>query len=236
MNKSYQIKKWFSTIIFIVAFFSLEVKADEVYLVPSFDIHLATWTGGDAGTTDSYTAASNMSVLGLMLQKDRWYTGLLLKSGNFKFETLAPEQDNGTVVTPTEINHGDFDLVAGYYFWERVALFVDLKATSMSWIDSDYIVSSGGIGLGVSGYYPLKNSTLYSSIGIVSLTSKVNEIEVGTGAGSSLEFGWLKTISSTMKIKVGVKSQTQVIDYASSNKQTNNINGIIVGISKAFTL
>ena len=222
--------------LFVITFLSMEARAGDVYLVPSIDVHFTGWTGGDAGTIDSYDSASNMSVLGVMLQKDKWFTGLLLKSGNFDFENMAPEQDSGTVVTPATIHRADFDLVAGYYFWDQVALFVDLKSSSMSWVDTDYVVSFGGIGLGVSGYYQLKDSTLYSSFGLVNLTARVDENEVGTGAGSSLEFGWLKKISPTMSFKIGVKSQTQVIDYTNTNKQTNMVGGIIVGISKAFSL
>ena len=220
----------------IVCLYSSALHAEKLKVVPSLDLHFATWTGEDVGGGGTYTSGSVMKTLGVMLQKDRWYSGLLLKSGNFKFEGVVPEQNTGLVIDPSEIGHGDFDLIAGYYLWNRVSLFVDLKSTSMEWIDNNYVVAFGGVGFGISGYYPLKASVLYSSFGLVSLVSTVDKVEVGTGGGSSFEFGWMKKLSASISLKIGVKSQTQVIDFTANEQQQNHIGGLVIGLNRAFTL
>lgn len=229
--------KFINKILLLIYLLSASVAAAEsLRMTPSVDICFSSWSGEDENSTNNYSSETTMLGLGLMLQKDKWYGGISIKSSEFDFTDLAPEQDDGIQTSTSTISRAEFDLVAGYYIGPKVAVFLDLKSSAMDWLDTNYDIKFGGLGAGVSGFYPLTNGIFYASFGVVRLTAETGNSEVGSGAGSSLEIGWIYKLSPTLNLRAGLKSQVQVIDYDIAGEQTNRIGGIVVGISKSFSL
>ena len=212
------------------------VNAEPLRVTPSVDIYFSTWNGEDENSINDYSSETTMLGFGLLLQKDKWYGGLSIKSSEFDFTDVSPQQDDGTQTATSTISRAEFDLVAGYYVGPQVAVFFDLKSSVMDWPGANYDVIFGGLGLGVSGFFPLTSGVLYASFGAVRLTAEAGNKEVGSGAGSSLEVGWVYKLSPGLNLRAGVKSQTQVIDYNIAGEQTNRIGSIVVGLSKSFSL
>jgi len=222
--------------IWITLLLSTAVSAETVYITPALDLHFASWEGENAASTDSYSSDSGMLGLGIMLQKGNLYAGLSIRSGQFSFDSPAPAQDDGSLLTAVDLDRAEFDLVTGYYFWPRVALFVDFKSSSTAWSDSSYKLTNSGLGLGVSAYYPLATGAVYGSVGTIRLTSRRGSKEIGAGTGFSTELGWTAKLSATIRYKIALKSQSQIIDFDLSGEQENRIGSLVVGFSKSFSL
>ena len=223
----------------LVMLHSTILMAEPLVFTPEIDVQLTSWQGENVTDAETYDADAGMLAIQLKLHKDRWYTGLAFKGGEFEFTGTAPRREDGaTSGSATEtVTRGEFDLVAGYYFWDRVSLFVDIKASSNTWISDDHQVSYGGLGFGITAYRPYSDSWLfYGSFGVVPLTAKVDDAEVGSGEGSSLEFGALRRLGNNMNLLISIKSQSQNIDYDGGDKQQSQIGGLNIGFSRSFDL
>lgn len=176
--------------------------------------------------------------LNLVLQKGRFYTGLNLQGGNYRFNDETPQQ------TPDEdsetINRSEFDLLVGYYFWERISLFVDLKAINNEWQDQDYKLGFGGLGLGISGFIPLTQKwLLFGSLGFVPVANiEENGKNAGDGTSAALEFGGIYNFNHRNRINFGFKAQQQTYnfddDFNNGQKQTHGLFGLFVGYNHLF--
>lgn len=225
-------------ILFLGACFysTASVRAEPLKLVPLINLQFSGWNGDNPGASNRYKSEAGMTAVGLMLQQDNWFGGLLLKSGQFDFTGESPVKHDGTMIASASIERVESDLVVGYYFWEQVALFADFKSSTSNWLDDNYSVTNTGVGLGVSGFYRLTRGQLYASFAAASLIAEAASQQVGKGVGTSTEFGWVTGVSKDVIFKIGLKSQQQVIDYDIAGEQTNQIGGIVIGISIPVSL
>lgn len=184
--------------------------------------------GGQFGFRASYTL-------------DRLYFGLSLQGGDYQFNDAAPTQfTSGGELTASNVKltHSDFDLLAGYYFWERVSLFLDLKSAGSEWQNNGYKQSFSGLGIGVSGFNPLSHKwTLYGSWGVVGGTIKQGDsTELGDGRSTALVLGANYTLSKNNYLNMGLKIRNYKFDYDDGNQQDYSINGLFVGYNHVFEL
>jgi hypothetical protein len=198
-------------------------------------LHMATWSGDNPGGGKKFEAKSGMLGLEAKLQHQRWYGGLTLLGGQFTFDEVAPTRLDGYTPPSGEkvkIKRGEVDLVAGYYFWSRVSLFLDIKNVSNEWDADGYKLQYTGLGLGVSGFHPLSPSwSLFGSFGLVPMNIKAEGDKVGTATRAALNVGFLYRLSERVNFTIGVQSQSQTNDYDNGTEQTHRVGSLIVGIT-----
>ena len=197
------------------------------------------WSG-DNGAGGSFESDRGGQLgFSLSYSKDRWYVGLSLQGGEYEFNQSAPTQFHPTVAQPAQniiVKHSDFDLLAGYYFWDRISLFIDLKAVGSQWQNNNYEQGFGGLGLGVSGYHPLNdNWMLYGSWGVVGgKISENNGNEIGDANSSAFTIGASYQLNRLDRLSMGLKLRGYQYDFDNGATQTHNLNGVFFGYNHVF--
>lgn len=193
----------------------------------------ATWTGENPGGAD-FKSQSGQLGLEAKYQQQRWFGGLTLQGGTFEFDDVPPERyDHATLSGETvKVKRGEVDLVAGYYVWPRVALFLDIKNVDNEWVADGYKVEYSGLGLGVSGYHPVSDSwSFFGSFGLVPMTIKVDGEEIGNATRSALNVGFLYRFATRANFTIGLQSQTQTNDYDDGTEQTQHLGALVFGVT-----
>lgn len=202
-------------------------------------IQLSTWEGDNNGNSPDFNSNATMGAVVVRYQRGRFYTGASIQGGEFSFNDGAPDQHKSDKSTTSDssvtITHGELDLIAGYYFWQRVSLFVDVKGVSNEWKNKDYSADYTGIGLGITTFAPLPNNwTFYASFGVVPLKIESKQSGIGSGDGSSLELGVAYAVDGHHSVTAGIKAQTQEYDFDNGKKQTHHLGGLVVGYNYTF--
>lgn len=203
----------------------------------------AGWQG-DNGSTGSTFDSTNGGQLGVNVSyiNDRFYTGLSLQGGEYSFSNGSPDQFTTTgrvAAADTNVKQNDFDLLAGYYFWPQVSLFLDIKAVGNVWSVNDYEQHFSGLGLGASGFIPLnKDWTLFGSLGFIGngeIKDK-DDNKVGEGKSRALELGAVYALDDVSHLNMGIKLRKYAFEHVDNSKQDYNVNAIFVGYTYSFTL
>ncbi len=202
-----------------------------------------TGWSGDNSSGNSHFESDQGGQLGFSLSysQDRWYVGLSLQGGEYEFSQTAPTQFRASSTQPvqnTNVKHSDFDLLAGYYVWDRISLFIDLKAVGSQWQNNDYEQGFGGLGLGVAGYHPLNEDwTLYGSWGVVGgKISEKNDVEIGDASSSALTIGASYKLNPLDRLSMGLKLRGYQYDFDNGESQTHDLNGIFFGYNHVFEM
>jgi len=200
-------------------------------------LDFSTWEGDNPGG-ESFKAKAPMLGLEAKIQHGSWFGGLTLAGGEFEFDTLAPTRPTNPFPSgsePVTIKRSEVDLVLGYRFWPRIALFLDLKNVSNEWDTDRYKTEYNGLGLGISGHHPLTPEwTLFGNFGVVPMNIKADGQDVGDATRSALNIGFLYRISQRMNFSIGLQSQTQTDDYDNGLEQTHRIGALTLGINAAI--
>jgi len=203
----------------------------------------AGWQGNNGSVSSSFNSDEGAQVaFSASYTLNKFYTGISLQSGKYKFNSTAPDQftpASRVSTSNTDVEHREFDLLAGYYFWDNISLFVDIKNVSNTWTNNNYQQDFGGLGFGVSGYIPLKNNlTLFGSAGFVGKgdIEDVNNVKVGDGSSGALELGAIYRLGDSSTLNAGLKFRTYNFDYTDNTSQTYSVNGIFIGYNHSFTL
>lgn len=193
-----------------------------------------TWSGENPGGAKFKSQSGQLS-LEAKFQHQRWFGGLTLQGGQFEFDDTPPARPDGYTAPGGEkvkIKRGEVDLVAGYYFWPRVSLFLDAKNVGNEWLADGYKVEYSGLGLGVSGYHPLSETwSLFGSFGLVPMNIKAEGDKVGTARRSALNVGFLYRFTSRANFTIGLQSQTQTNDYDDGTEQTQHVGALVFGVT-----
>jgi len=212
------------------------------------------WKGDNVGSNTTFESDSGGQFgLNLVFQKGRFYTGFNFQSGNYRFKNNAPDQISKTnsvySKTPVQdvtIKRGEADILAGYYFWPKISLFLDIKSISSEWDDKNsntenYSNNFLGLGMGVSGFIPLNEKwTLFGSFGVVpsGVIKQTNgdKNEIGKGNSGALEFGSIFNIASQHRINFGIKSQWQnyKFDNDQNDEQKHQLAAVFLGYNYVF--
>jgi len=177
----------------------------------------------------------------ISLQKGRFYAGLSLQGGEYTFDGNGPDQvtSTGTVtVTNVKVSRSEFDLIAGYYFWENISLFVDIKNITNEHNKNDYKQNFLGIGFGIAGSWPInKEVSFYGSFGFVTEGDvEANDIKVGTGKTAAFEVGAVFRLSDSHRFNAGLKAQGQEYNFDNGTIQNHDVSGFFVGYNYLFSL
>jgi len=211
----------------------------------------STWKGENVDSNTEFES-SNGGQLGfnLVYQYKRFYTGFNFQGGDYKFKDDAPDKIykiGKEASQDLKIGRAEADILVGYYFWEKVSLFLDLKSITNEWKDDDpdtenYATNFLGLGLGVSGYIPLSDQwMLFGSFGIVPngtvrQTKGDNTGEIGNGDSGALEFGAIFNFNRNNRLNFGIKSQWQnyEFDNLASSEQKHQLTSLFVGYNYLF--
>lgn len=200
-------------------------------------LDFSTWEGDNPGGAD-FKAKAPMLGVEVKIQYANWFGGLTLAGGEFKFDTLSPTRPTSPLPIgsePVTIKRSEVDLVLGYRFWPRIALFLDLKNVSNEWDTDSYKTEYNGLGLGISGHHPLSPEwTLFGNFGVVPMNIKADGQEVGDATRSALNIGFLYRINQRMNLSIGLQSQTQIDDYDNGLEQTHRVSALTFGINAAL--
>jgi len=203
----------------------------------------AGWQGDNGSVAGSFNSdEGGQLAFSAAYSQDKFYTALSLQSGDYKFKGTAPDQftQSGRVsVSNTSIEHREFDLLAGYYFWDHVSLFVDLKNVNNVWANNNYEQDFSGLGFGVTGFIPLKGDfTLFGSAGFVGRgdIKDSSDVKVGKGSSGALEVGAVYQLAQNGSLNFGLRFRSYNFEYLDNTKQDYSINALFVGYNHSFTL
>lgn len=201
------------------------------------------WSGDNGGVSSSFKSdEGGQLAFSASYSLEKFYAGISLQSGNYKFDGTAPDQFTPAArvgSSNVEIEQRELDLLAGYYFWETVSLFVDIKGVSNTWSSSSYKQNFGGVGFGASGYMPINASWIgYGSVGFVGRGEIKDEdkVKVGDGTSGALELGAVYRMAPASTLNMGVKFRNYRLEYLNNTTQDYSINALFVGYNHEFAL
>jgi len=200
----------------------------------------AEWSGDNGPGRSSFSSTEGGQFgLSANVKLDRFYVGISLQGGDYDFNSDAPDQftSNGVATaSDTEVEHADLDIIAGYYFWPQVSLFVDLKGAGSKWKNNGYEQTFGGLGVGVSAFHPLNaNWLLFGSLGFVNgEVEDDDDASLGDGKSSALIVGGVYSIEQDQHLNFGFRFRKYDFDFDDGNEQDYTLNGIFVGYTHIF--
>lgn len=203
-------------------------------------LNASGWEGDNGpGRGDFDSDRGGQFALNLNYRSGKFYTGVNLQGGTYDFDSGAPDQFTsvGTISTRNDdVEHEDFDLLVGYYFWPNVSLFLDLKVAKSEWRSTGYEQAFSGLGFGVSGFHPLDDQwLLFGSLGFVGGELDDNDdSSLGDGDSSSIVFGAVYRIDDDDTINFGLKLRGYDFDYDDGNEQDYTLNGLFFGYQHIF--
>lgn len=203
----------------------------------------AGWQGDNAAVSNSFNSDEGGQVaFSAAYSVDKFYTAINLQSGNYKFTGAAPDKftPGGRITNSNvEIKQQEIDLLAGYYFWKHVSLFLDLKAVSNTWSNDSYKQNFGGLGIGASAYYPLNEKwTWFGSAGLVGGGEIKNDskVKVGDGRSGALEVGAIYRIKKNQSLNIGLKFRNYSFEYLDNTGQDYTVNALFIGYNHSLDI
>lgn len=218
-----------------------QTSAAEVKINISAKLSPTTWSGSNNNANEKdFEAKANQWSFGVSFQREKLYGGLSLHVAEFDFGSPAPDKvtaTNSTSSNNVTIDHGETDLTLGYYFWPKISLFIDIKSVGNTWKDENYNYTYGGFGMGISAFHPINTQwTLVGSLGSVPQLriNDKNGDKIGDGNGSALDIGFLYHVEEKTNLSVGLKSQTNTLNFDNGTKQDHRRGGLYLGIAHQF--
>lgn len=233
----------------IAALYPATASADtKISITPGARLLPSTWSGKNEETGETFSSSSTALAVNVKIQWRDLYGGISLAGSDYEFDAVdySPHRPTTTVLPvadqdPVKINRGEFDLVVGYYVWDYISVFVDIRSKSLKWAD-DYQLNYAGLGAGVTAHYNFSPKwTVFGSVGASSLNIKakeknIDEKEIGDGAGSAAEFGVLYRMTRMLNLYGTLKSQRQEYNYDDNITETHTVSGATIGVSTVFSL
>jgi len=203
----------------------------------------AGWQGNNGFISSSFNSDEGAQLaFSASYQFKKLYTGISVQNGKYNFSGTGPDQftpANRVSTNNVDVEHQELDLIAGYYFWDRISLFADIKGVSNTWSSNDYKQNFGGLGFGVSGFIPFSDSwTGFGSAGFVGRgdIKDDNKVKVGEGRSGALEIGAIYRIAQNDTLNMGLKFRNYDFEYLDGSTQEYSVNGIFIGYNHSFVM
>mgnify|MGYP006928187813 CR=1 FL=1 len=243
----YQSNAEFVTFVLSFAFkaivYCLFMVAGPLYAAQSFSlgatINGSGWNGDNRSTGTRFESnKGGQFALSGSYRRDKFYTGVNLQGGDYTFADDAPDQITslGTISSNnTVVEHNELDLLAGYYFWPNVSLFLDLKGVTSKW-SNGYLQNLTGLGVGVSAFRALKPDWIvFGSLGFVNGDIKEKDkSRLGRGSSNALVLGTVYTLKPRQHLNFGIKLRNYEFDYDNGQDQRYSINALFIGYNHVF--
>jgi hypothetical protein len=208
-------------------------RSDDWRLGLGVELTAANWSGHNGGSDTDFDGGGGQLGLDIGLQKRRFYTRLGLQAGNYRFSGQAPDQVTGsetTAVRDVKIEHSEFELALGYYFWRHLSFFIDLQAVGNKWDQNDYELHYSGFGFGLAGRGPVSSRwDLFGSLALMPKTGvTAEEDSIGDVGRFSLELGTGFNPSERHRIGLGLRLATQTYEFDNGDKQEHQMVGLFL--------
>ena len=207
-----------------------------VYGVQSINLSTRIITGewnSDAGVIGGDVSQQGGQLgFSLAYHRDKFFTGIRLQGGDYRFTDNAPNQITAVgaqAVANSTVKHGEFDLLAGYYFFERTAFFLDIKTTSDKWLSNNYQQDFSGLGVGVNSFYPInKNWLLYGSFGVTANAqlNDINKNKLADASSVAFDIGFSYKLGERSALGIGLNLRAYTYTLPSGTAQTYSIGGL----------
>jgi len=186
-------------------FFSMAEAASNQYKI-GIQNTKSTWTGTESNR--SFSSSSNILNLNIGLQSARFYGGLNVSGGAFKFATDGPNHPNNVTYDHTKaLTVSGVDIIAGFDFWRLGSIFVGVKNTTITWPTNDSI-SWTGAGGGLSGFYPFTSKIIaHGTFSLMPMFVDANDKAVGRGAFIGFNLGLTYLFAKRFSVNVGLRSE-----------------------------
>jgi hypothetical protein len=201
----------------------------------------STWEGDNGpGKSDFESDSGGQFAVSINYRVDKFYTGLNLQGGTYEFDSDAPSlytSEGNLTSRDDEIEHSDFDLLVGYYFWSNVSLFLDFKATHSEWDNTGYEQAFYGLGFGVSAFHPVNDKwLLFGSFGFVNgdIDDDDGSSSHGDGTSTALVGGAVYLLDKSNTLNFGIKLRNYEFDFDDGNEQEYSLNGLFFGYNHSF--
>ena len=201
-------------------------------------LQAAKWEGENKSDHEDFDATTTQPRFDFRAAKRKFYSSLSFQGGEYDFDNSAPQKvykNSHESTRDVTVERGEFDLIAGYYFWRYVSLFIDLKAFENKWRHQNYSMEHGGAGLGVAGYFPLSATwTLFGSIGFSALNVETDGDDIGDAKGSALELGAMYVFTEHVNFTLSLKAQHYEYDFDEDSEQDHDIGDLVFGVNYVF--
>lgn len=190
----------------------------------------SSWTGSNRNSDTDFDDGGAMLGLNLHFQKRRFFTGLELRGGEYRFNDDTPDQISGNNTESfrdVEIGHTELDLDVGYHFWKHISLFLTYRTMTNEWSNNDYEMRFGGLGVGVAGQWPIaKRWDLHGSFSLVPNATVDGDVDnIGDASAGELEFGAAYT-RNKHRFGFGLRLNTVTYDFDIGDKQEHTNLGL----------
>lgn len=224
------------------SFSSSGLYANDISLGLGVKLYSTNWTGENETSGTDFERRSGQAGFNLVYQRNRFFMGANLHSGNFLFKDGSPDQVSKDDITTAgsneeKVKHSEVDLIFGYYLLKNFSLFADVKVISNEWVDQDpvYKMESSGLGIGASGYVPIGTRFIfYGSAGFVPLKVNTEDTEIGKGLATALELGGAVNLSARNRVSFGIKAQRQTYEFDNGDDQTHRLNSVFIGYNHSL--
>jgi len=203
-----------------------------------------TWEGSNDSTNTTFKDEAAMIGADLTLRYDKFFGGISLIGGEFKFNGNAP--DRPTAPNPasatTAIKRIEFNLIAGYQITRNFSVFTDIQNITNDWKGEDYSIEYTGFGVGANGNVILSpHWIIFGTIGFIPVkisdssgNNSNDNSDIGNGRGASFELGGTYVIQHDMSMSLSLKVQSREFDYDTALDQTHDISGLMFRFNYTF--
>lgn len=198
------------------------------------------WSGSNnhPGEKDYEARSTQLALIG-SVRRDKFYALISVAGAEYGFSSPAPDLNNdsgSTSVNNVDVKLSETDLLVGYYILPKLSLFADYKAVGYQWKNNNKTMSYGGIGLGVSGYYPINPEwSFYGNFGVLGdMKVRSDGNQIGSATGIAMEAGAIHPLTAKLTLSMGLKVQGQNVEFDSGEKQSHARNGLIFGLVHQF--
>jgi hypothetical protein len=197
------------------------------------ELTAANWSGHNDGSDADFDGGGGQLGLEIALQRRRFYTCLGLQAGNYRFDDQAPDQvtdTETTAVRDVKIEHTEFELALGYYFWRHLSFFINLQAVGNKWDQNDYELQYSGFGFGLAGRWPVAARwDLFGSLALMPKTGVTAEGDsVGDVGSFSVELGTGFSPSERHRLGLGLRLATQTYEFDNGDEQEHQMVGLFL--------
>lgn len=192
----------------------------------------STWRGTESNR--DFSSSSDTLSLNIGMQSERFYGGLNVSGGSFKFDQNGPNHPNNVTYDHSKpLKVGGVNLIAGYNFWRLGSIFVGLKDTTITWPTNDKITWTGAGG-GLSGFYPFKNNIIaYGTFSIMPMFVDANDKAAGRGAFVGFNVGISYLLGKRFSVNFGFRSEN--LTYQIENETNSySFDGLNIGAGVNF--
>ncbi len=216
-----------------------QAMAEEVVRVAGgVKLQTGTLTAESPDQTTSVRGVGRGLAMGAKLQRNAAYGAVQVLVGRYRFEDeLPPHPLRGEINDPSakNLDRGEVDLVAGYFFWPRLSLFMTLKSITNRWQNVSGEIRSSGLGMGASTFGHISaNWYWHGALGVSALATREKDKRIGNARHGMLELAGGYVLNPRTHIHLFLKSTAQRYVYDDGGKSVHRVGALGLSLQREF--